>query len=238
MTLVPIRIGSLVNVHVFDDADYDSAIETIMPIKAGDPVDPNDVVTLGSMSFGKLAVPNVDDPSQLGAVAGKNGDVVVVQQVNAAGAIDAWTLYAYDASGPAIDSPYVVDALGAGSERWVAIGGRYSAISHTTNSPIRVPDLAFSDGTWNGSLEVPTRNSLRNKFLLMVSDAVFGIAWDGVTDVTASHNRLYDKLITLATIQAPGGPHTIPLAKITPGGVNGSITFNAEGVVTAFVDPT
>jgi hypothetical protein len=41
-----------------------------------------------------------------------------------------------------------------------------------------------------------------------------------------------------AQIQAPGGPHTIPLAKITGGGTDGSLTFNAEGVITGFVDPT
>ena len=31
---------------------------------------------------------------------------------------------------------------------------------------------------------------------------------------------------------------TIPLAKITPGGADGSITVNAEGIVTAYVAPT
>lgn len=31
---------------------------------------------------------------------------------------------------------------------------------------------------------------------------------------------------------------TIPLAKITGGGVDGSITVNAEGIVTAYVAPT
>lgn len=33
-------------------------------------------------------------------------------------------------------------------------------------------------------------------------------------------------------------PATIPLAKITGGGVDGSITVNAEGIVTAYVLPT
>jgi hypothetical protein len=32
--------------------------------------------------------------------------------------------------------------------------------------------------------------------------------------------------------------HTIPLAKITTGGTDGSITVNANGVVTGYVDPT
>ena len=33
-------------------------------------------------------------------------------------------------------------------------------------------------------------------------------------------------------------PATITLAKITPGGTNGSITVNAEGIVTGYVAPT
>ncbi len=45
-----IRIGSIEDVQGYDDVDYDAAIETAAPIKAGDPVDPNDVVTLGSMT--------------------------------------------------------------------------------------------------------------------------------------------------------------------------------------------
>lgn len=34
------------------------------------------------------------------------------------------------------------------------------------------------------------------------------------------------------------GAHTITLAKITGGGTDGSITWNADGVITAFVNPT
>lgn len=44
------RVGSVTDVFGYDDVDYDSAIETDAPIKAGDPIDPNDVVTLGSMT--------------------------------------------------------------------------------------------------------------------------------------------------------------------------------------------
>lgn len=34
------------------------------------------------------------------------------------------------------------------------------------------------------------------------------------------------------------GPKTVVLAKITALGTNGSITYNAQGIVTASVDPT
>ena len=41
-----VRIGSMVDISAYDDVDYDSAIETTQPIKAGAPIDPNDVVIL------------------------------------------------------------------------------------------------------------------------------------------------------------------------------------------------
>lgn len=34
------------------------------------------------------------------------------------------------------------------------------------------------------------------------------------------------------------GAHTITLAKLTPAGTNGSISWNADGCVSAYVDPT
>lgn len=46
MALKSIRIGSSENVVQYDDVDFDSAVETDQPIKAGIPVDPNDVVRL------------------------------------------------------------------------------------------------------------------------------------------------------------------------------------------------
>ena len=44
-----IRIGSAENVIAYDDADHISAIETDQPIKAGEPVDDNDVLRLGDV---------------------------------------------------------------------------------------------------------------------------------------------------------------------------------------------
>lgn len=44
--------------------------------------------------------------------------------------------------------------------------------------------------------------------------------------------------LNAAQIQSPGGPVTITLAALTGGGTQGSITINAEGVVTAYVLPT
>ena len=41
-----VRIGSIIDAVGYDDAEYDSAIETTEPIKAGAPVDPEDVLIL------------------------------------------------------------------------------------------------------------------------------------------------------------------------------------------------
>lgn len=45
-----IRIGSMVDVIVYDDGDWDAAIETDHTIKAAAPVDSNDVIRLGDMA--------------------------------------------------------------------------------------------------------------------------------------------------------------------------------------------
>jgi len=49
MATVQIRIGSLINIHQYDDGDYDSAIETLAPIKCGTPIDGNDVLRLNDL---------------------------------------------------------------------------------------------------------------------------------------------------------------------------------------------
>jgi len=58
--------------------------------------------------------------------------------------------------------------------------------------------------------------------------------WDSKVEVPTK-NAVRDELET----RMPGvTAHTIPLAKLTSGGANGSITVNAFGIVTAYVDPT
>jgi len=50
MTLRQIRIGSLPDIVQYDDADYNSAIETDQPIKAGKPIDLDHVLRLGDIA--------------------------------------------------------------------------------------------------------------------------------------------------------------------------------------------
>lgn len=51
MALKYVRVGSMENVHVFDDGDFDSGLETDAPIKAATPVDGNDVVRLDDLDI-------------------------------------------------------------------------------------------------------------------------------------------------------------------------------------------
>ncbi len=49
MATVQIRIGSLINIHQYDDGDHDAAIETLASIKCGTPIDGNDVLRLDDL---------------------------------------------------------------------------------------------------------------------------------------------------------------------------------------------
>ena len=70
MVLRQIRVGSMVNVHQYDDVDYDSAVETDQPMKAGAPVDPNDVLRLADIP---------------GVLVGSGTDFTVVTSIQAGG---------------------------------------------------------------------------------------------------------------------------------------------------------
>ena len=50
MALLTIRIGGIVDAIQYDDAGFDSAIETSAPLKSGTPVDLNDVVRLEDLT--------------------------------------------------------------------------------------------------------------------------------------------------------------------------------------------
>ena len=115
--------------HQYDDGDYDSAVETDQPVKAGAPVDPTDVLRLEDIE-GRLLNPasvvNIANPTELNSVAGVLGALVLAYQIVGAGGLNIVTLYAYDVSGPAVNAPYIMDASGGGAERWIAIAGRYA----------------------------------------------------------------------------------------------------------------
>lgn len=155
MTLRRIRIGAVSDAAQYDDADYDAAMETDQPIKAGDPIDSNDVVTLGVMGMTVKVVASITDPSaELNLLSSSAGRTIMAVKVNAAGVMDEYTIYAYDASGPAVGVPFVVDAAGVGSERWIAIGGKYSYIAQFINAELKVLLLKLLDTDQSHTLEL------------------------------------------------------------------------------------
>lgn len=68
--------------------------------------------------------------------------------------------------------------------------------------------------------------------------------WDGTKFVPVTLAALAASLVTPLTPSfavtgvLSGGAHTLTLAKITPGGTDGAIQFNADGQLIAYVDPT
>jgi hypothetical protein len=151
-----VRVGSIENAVGYDVREFDSAIETTEPIAAGDPQEPNHVITLGGVGS---AVSDIDNPTELGSKKGKPGQFILVAEIVAAGS-DLWTLYAYDDDGPSENAPYVMralrqdpDALPAG-ERWVAIAGQYSYIDHLINAKLEVKQLFIEDTNQSNKIEI------------------------------------------------------------------------------------
>lgn len=123
-----LRIGSIAGIS-YDDGDFGSAVETDQPIKAGTPVDATDVIRLEDLAgrlLSPVSVVAIANPTELNSVAGVLGALVLVYQIVGATGLNEYTLYAYDASGPAVNAPYIMDADGAGDERWIAVAGKYA----------------------------------------------------------------------------------------------------------------
>ena len=102
------------------------------------------LIDLGFRLLPPVSVVNIDNPTELNALIGDLGALVLAYQIVGAGGLNEYTLYAYDASGPAVNAPYIMDAVGGASERWIAIAGKYSAIesylSQLTASQVVVTD--------------------------------------------------------------------------------------------------
>jgi hypothetical protein len=100
-----------------------------------------------------------------------------------------------------------------------------------------VLDEVYGAG-WNGKVEVPTKNAVYDKVNALEARIPSAIPVPVAEGGTGSFNAAGARTnLGAAAAQTPGA-HTIPLAKITGGGADGSITWNAEGVVTGFADPT
>ena len=150
MTLRQIRIGNLEDIHQYDDADFDAAVETDQPIRAGTPSDSSDVMRLGDLSSivkDPVEVIDISNPTELNSISGAPGSIVVAFQTNVAGNKNLITIYAYDSIGPAVDSPYIVDAPGSAGERWIAVAGEYSALDHYIKGDLTLDGDLSTSGT-------------------------------------------------------------------------------------------
>ena len=152
MALRQIRVGSLKNVHQYDDGDYNKSMEVEDPISCtATPVTSNDLVRLVDMGqLYPVEVADIDNPTELASVAGSNGVIVLAYKVVGSAELNEYTIYVYDSSGPALNSPYIVDAAGTADERWIAIGGKYRIFTTmnalaTKNPPIDADKVIYRD---------------------------------------------------------------------------------------------
>ena len=196
MTLRQVRIGSLVNVHQYDDGDYDKSIEVEDPIKcSAPPVAGDDVVRLSDIGLlYPVTVADVDNPVELALAAGADGMMILAYKTVGPAGLNEYTLYAYDSDGPAVSSPYIVDALGAGNERWIAIAGKYriSTIMNTLatkNPPADADKVIYRDSTALDVLVTSTWTQIK-AFLKTYFDTLYGA-------LGSSHTRLHSIIDTL-----------------------------------------
>lgn len=191
MALQQCRLGSLTNILQWDDVDYDSAIETDQPIKAGAPIDDNDVVILGSLGLGSITpivVTDIDDPStELNALEGVLGSMILAYEVEATS--DQYTLYAYDESDTDGENvPYSVDADTTGI--WIAIGGKYTD-AERIEGPGSSTDHAVV--RWDGVTGRLTQDSV-----VIIDDTGNLTLPDGA--VFSSHNSDHTHLFSRASV--------------------------------------
>ncbi len=180
MALRQIRIGAVLDAAQYDDLEYDKSMLVEDPIScSAAPVAPNDLVRLIDMGLlYPVAVADIDNPAELATYAGTNGVMVLAYKVVGPAGLNEYTIYAYDSSGPAINIPYVVDALGAADERWIAIGGKYNNFTIlaplvTKNPPIDADKVIYRDSTASDVLVTSTWLQIK-AFLKTYFDTVYG----------------------------------------------------------------
>ena len=190
MALRQVRIGSLVDIHQYDDGDYDKSIEVEDPIKCtAAPVGGSDVVRLEDLGvLYPVSVADLDNPTELALVAGTNGMLVLAYKVIGPAVLNEYTLYTYDSSGPAVSNPYVVDAAGVGNERWIAIAGKYRIFTTmytlgTKNPPIDADKVIYRDSAAADVLVTSTWTQIK-AFLKTYFDGLYGA-------LGTAHNRLH-----------------------------------------------
>jgi hypothetical protein len=102
------------------------------------------LVDLGFRLLPPVSVVDIDNPTELNTLTGDLGALVLTYEIIGATGQNEYTIYAYDASGPAVNAPYIMDADGAGDERWIAIAGKYTALNFYLNQ-LSVSEVVVTD---------------------------------------------------------------------------------------------
>lgn len=130
------------------------------PARVGPPrVDSDAVRRLDLKNVHKIVeVADITNPTELNDLSSNAGaSVIAFEQM--AGDYNRVTIYSYDTDGPSVNSPYVVDAEGSSTERWVAVGGLYRAGTlnlrpgTTTEAPLKFKAGTNVSGAEAGAVE-------------------------------------------------------------------------------------
>ena len=150
-------------------------------------------------------------------------------------ATDTFVLYYWDGSAWIEDILSTIERFGGLTSSFPALK-RSSAIlqarlaDDSAYTDLEVLDEAYDATTWNGVVEVPTKNAVRDKIetvtggetAALVSDTAYdATSWNGVTTIAPSKNAVRDKVETLLVQNGVNfGPGAV--ASITV--VNGQVT--------------
>lgn len=138
---------------------------------------------------------------------------------------------------PAPTAASVIDASGLVSQPWVrwfnqllrpAVNANTASVAATAVSVTAINDTSL-----------PQVNTTLTAQASEIAGAQTSIAslQQQVTTLQSQVATLQSQLAALQATLAGGETHTVPLAKLTPTGAAGSVTFTA-GVETAHVDPS
>jgi hypothetical protein len=148
-------------------------------------------------------------------------------------ATDTFVLYYWDGAAWIEDILSTIERFGGLTSSFPALK-RSSAIlqvrlaDDSAHTDLEVLDEAYDATTWNASVEVPTKNAVRDKIetvtggetAALVSDAAYGAGWNGVATIAPSKNAVYDKIETLMGSSA-----------YTPTNVTADRSYDADAVL-------
>lgn len=105
------------------------AMSSDSPARIGVPVDPEDAMRASDVQgvYQVIEVADISNPTELNSISGEKTGSTALAVQKISGGYDYVTIYSYDADGPSVNSPKIVDAAGSSTERWIAIAGRYQA---------------------------------------------------------------------------------------------------------------